>query len=42
VGHNIQRALRPVFDRAERAMEQSLERTTVCDLLHAVQLSNRK
>jgi Rrf2 family protein len=37
VGRNIQRALRPVFDRAERALEQSLERTTVRDLLRSVE-----
>lgn len=37
VGRCIQKALKPVFSRAEKAMEESLERTTVRDLLRAIE-----
>jgi len=37
VGKNIQRALQPVYDQAERAMEEQLARTTIQSLLHSVE-----
>ncbi len=37
VGRNIQQALGPVYERAERAMEKKLSQTTIPSLLHAVQ-----
>ena len=37
VGRNIQQALGPVYNRAERAMEEQLSQTTILSLLHSVQ-----
>jgi DNA-binding IscR family transcriptional regulator len=37
VGKNIQQALWPVYEQAERAMEKKLSRTTISSLLEAVQ-----
>jgi len=37
VGRNIQQALGPVYDRAERVMEEDLSQTTIQSLLHSVQ-----
>ncbi|MDR3737145.1 MAG: Rrf2 family transcriptional regulator [Acidobacteriaceae bacterium] len=37
VGRNIQQALEPVYDRAERVMEEELSQTTILSLLHSVQ-----
>jgi Rrf2 family protein len=36
VGKNIQQALGPVYEQAERAMEKKLSRTTIASLLEAV------
>ena len=41
VGRNIQRALQPVYDRAEKALEDSLARTTIRSLLRSVQHIHR-
>lgn len=37
VGRNIQQALGPVYDRAERVMEDDLSHTSILSLLHSVQ-----
>ena len=37
VGKNIQRALAPIYDKAEQVMEEQLSRTTIMSLLHSVQ-----
>ena len=37
IGRNIQSALRPVYAEAERALEERLARTSIADLLAAVQ-----
>ena len=36
VGKNIQRVLGPVYDQAERAMEDRLSRTTIMSLLRSI------
>jgi Rrf2 family protein len=41
VGRNIQGALGAVYDRAERAMEEELSRTSVKSLLRSVQARQR-
>jgi Rrf2 family protein len=41
VGKNIQQALGPVYDRAERVMEDDLSRTSILSLLHSVQRRSR-
>lgn len=42
VGRNIQQALGPVYDRAERVMEEELSHTTILSLLHSVQDRGRE
>jgi Rrf2 family protein len=37
IGKNIQQALGPVYDQAERVMEENLSQTTILSLLHSVQ-----
>jgi len=42
VGKNIQGILEPVYDRAERIMEEELSRTTILSLLQSVQRCTRR
>ena len=37
IGKNIQQALGPVYDQAERVMEDELSHTSILSLLHSVQ-----
>jgi Rrf2 family protein len=41
VGKNIQQALGPIYDQAERIMEDELSHTTILSLLHSVQRRSR-
>jgi Rrf2 family protein len=41
VGKNIQQALGPLYDQAERIMEDDLSRTTILSLLRSVQRKSR-
>jgi len=41
VGKNIQHVLAPVYDRAERAMEDELAHTTILSLLRSVERRSR-